>query len=257
MFEVSILATAEAVEQAGGDAAPLRALVDEATALERPPGALAGLLAGVREAAARQWARVLGELAESRDAATLVAAAVTGERALSPAERDRVRAQLADLVKMVPAGLIAAAGAVAPLPGTAMVTPWLLEKLGLMPSRWREAHLLEQVRRQEAALRAEGRGAAADRVLALRTALADEAELRAGVPAPERGLDEIVVRADLARLREVAAVDGHLRAWFVSFAGQIYGPCRLTEIDAGMDPLLVCWRGEGRWVFLRELLTPS
>lgn len=256
MFEVSMLATAEAVERAGGDGAPLRALADEAATLERPPGALVGLLAGVREAASRQWARALGELAESRDAASLVAAAAAGERALSPEERDRVRAQLADLVKMVPAGLIAAAGAVAPLPGTAMVTPWLLEKLGLMPSRWREAHLLEQVRRHEATLRAGGHGAAADRVLALRTALADEAELRAGLPAPERGPDEIEYRAAVARLREVVAVEGRRRAWFVSFAGQIYGPCRLAEIEAGMDALLVCWRGEGRWVFLRELLTP-
>ena len=257
MFEVSILATAEAVEQEGGDAGPLRALADEATTLERPPGALAGLLAGVRDAASRQWARMLGELAESRDAAALVAAAAAGERELSPEERDRVRAQLADLVKMFPAGLIAAAGAVAPLPGTAMVTPWLLEKLGLMPSRWREAHLLEQVRRHEAALRAEGRGAAADRVLALRTALTDEAELRAGVPAPERGADEVAYRAEVARLRAVAGVDGHRRAWFVSFAGQVFGPCRLAEVDAGLDALLVCWRGEGRWVFLRELLVPA
>lgn len=57
--------------------------------------------------------------------------------------------------------------------------------------------------------------------------------------------------------RAVAAVDGRRRAWFVRFAGQVFGPCRLAEVDAGLDALLVCWRGEGRWVFLRELLVPA
>lgn len=35
------------------------------------------------------------------------------------------------------------------------------------------------------------------------------------------------------------------------------GPCRLREIDATMDELSVCWRGERRWVLLRELLPVS
>jgi hypothetical protein len=257
MFELSLLEVADEVEREGGDGAPLRALADEAAALERPPGALARTLAGLREAAARQWERLLGELQESREAAALVQAAVRGDRSLSADERDRVRAQLADLVKAFPAGLIAAVGMVSPLPGSAIATPWLLDKLGLMPSRWREAHLLEQVRRREAALRAEGRGAAADRVAALQAALVRESEAREQLPRPERGPGELEYARELARLRGLAGPEATRRAWFVAFAGQVYGPCRLREIDATMDELLVCWRGESRWVLLRELLPAS
>lgn len=256
MFELSILGVAAEVERTGGDAAPLRALADEAAALERPPGALSRALGGLREAAARQWARLLGELQESREAAALVGVAVRGDRLLSADERDRVRAQMADLVKAFPAGVIAAVGAVAPLPGSAMVTPWLLEKLGLMPSRWREAHLLERVRKYEAALRAEGRGAAADRVAALQAALAQESQARAALPTPEqRAGSEYTLEVE--RLRGLVVTEAARRAWFVAFAGQVYGPCRLREIDETMEELLVCWRGESRWVLLRELLKVS
>ena len=252
MFELSLLTVADEVERAGGDPTPLRALADEAAALERPPGALARALASLRETAARQWDRLLGELQESREAAVLLREAVRGDRILTPDERDRVRAQLADLVKAFPAGLIAAVGLVAPLPGSAIATPWLLDRLGLMPSRWREAHLLAQVREHEAVLRAEGRGAAADRVAALEAALTRESDARARLPAPARRADA-EYRHELARVRDLAAVEADRRAWFVAFAGQVYGPCRLREIDATMTELLVCWRGESRWVPLREL----
>lgn len=257
MFELSLLEVADEVEREGGDAAPLRALADEAAALERPPGALSRLLVGLREAAARQWARLLGELQDSREAAALVAIAVRGTRALSADERDRVRAQLADLVKAFPAGLIAAVGMVAPVPGSALATPWLLDRLGLMPTRWREAHLLERVREHEAALRAAGRGAPADRVAALRAALVGEVEAREQAPAPVHDPGHADYLSELGRLRGLAASEGARRRWFVAFAGQVYGPCRLREIDRTMGELLVCWSGASRWVLLRELLDSS
>ena len=43
------------------------------------------------------------------------------------------------------AGILAAANSTFPVPGTGLLTPWLLQRLGLMPSRWREAHLLLQL----------------------------------------------------------------------------------------------------------------
>lgn len=257
MFDLSLLEIADEVEREGGDATPLRALADEAAALERPPGALSRALAGLREAAGRQWERLLGELQESREAAALVREAVHGVRSLSADERDRVRAQLADLVKAFPAGLIAAVGMIAPLPGSALATPWLLDRLGLMPTRWREAHLLEQVRRHEAALRAEGRGAAADRVAALQAALARASDERERLPSPVRRADEAAYMSELEQLRALVGAEASRRAWFVAFAGQVYGPCRLREIDGTMEELLVCWRGESRWVLLRELLRAS
>ena len=52
------------------------------------------------------------------------------------------KSQLSNLFRLVPAGLIAAANAVLPIPGTSMLTPMLLKKAKLLPSRWREAHML-------------------------------------------------------------------------------------------------------------------
>ena len=89
-----------------------------------------------------------------------------------------MRSQMLDLLKVVPAGLIAATNSVLPVPGTSMLTPWLLVKLGLMPSRWREAHVLSQLQQESKRLRDQGFVDAAADIDALRHSIEDEADRR-------------------------------------------------------------------------------
>ena len=65
-----------------------------------------------------------------------------------------------------------------PIPGTSVFTPWLLARLGLMPSRWREAHLLDQLRKEAARLRQAGHSEQAKRVSRLGSDLEAEANAR-------------------------------------------------------------------------------
>lgn len=252
----------------GVDPGELPSLQAELDALEEPPTLLRRLSQQVRAFARTQWERALGELSETQRAGELLQRRMRGE-VLSPAEEATLRGQLADLVRLVPAGLIAVAIEAVPIPGSSMVTPWVLRRLGLLPSQWREAHLLEGLRREAARLRELREEAAARTVEALCRSLTVEAELRErrqaeaellhiwdrdrdGLWDPEER--EAHERALVEMVRR-APTDGARRCWFVLDGGQVYGPVPLTElVEAGGSPgIFVTHEAVDGWVGLAVL----
>ncbi len=152
-------------------------LHDELDAVEHPPGWLARTRVGLCSFADRQWKHLWGEVEESAELYGIIKRALLGQEP-SAVERDKAQAQLLDLLRVAPAGLLVLAVEAIPVPGTSVVTPWLLVKLGLMPSRWREAHLLAGLQAEAARLRGVEEAEAADELDKLRVRLSRECEDR-------------------------------------------------------------------------------
>lgn len=261
------------MEAEGLDATDLRDLEVELETAERPPGALRRLGARAREAAAQHWGRFVGELRESGEAMRLISGAMRGERALTPEERDKVRSQVLDLVRIFPAGVIAAANSAFPIPGTGLFTPWILLRLGLMPSHWREAHVVDQLRKKQRAALAAGRHETARRFGAVAARIEHEAEERDKV-GHDAGLltawdsngnrrwdpDEIeAYLAELAKVRGLAQKFAARREWYFSENGEVFGAERLTElstveVEGSAARLLVCYGGKTGWLSLAHVL---
>jgi hypothetical protein len=188
---------------------------------------------------------------------------------VSPEERDKVRSQLVDLFKVVPATMVAVTNAVLPLPGTSMVTPWLLLKLGLMPSRWREAYVLEKLLRETQRLQDAGFHDEAAALTSLRNTLDTEAAERERIAIDAATLtywdanlngvwDDDEREAYDQALGALALrwqTHGTRKRWFLLHEGVIAGPIRASEVNpAELSPdVLVCWDGKSGWVALAHL----
>lgn len=237
-------------------------------ALERPPGIVGRVTAAARREAARQWRLALEEWGESREALRLMRERLSGRR-LAPEEAEAVRAQALDLLRTVPAGVLTAASALVPVPGFMLLTPWMLRRLGLLPSRWREEALLARLRDEARALREGGEEEGAAQLESLAGEIADRRELRDeldrhaalrthwdldgdGVVSPD---ERAAYDGEVARLVEALVEVGPARRWFLQLDGEVIGPVRWGELsDADPDlPLLVCLDGRSGWVWLADL----
>ncbi len=257
------------LERDGVEVVELRALQVELEVISRPPGLVTRLSVKASEVIRGQWGHFVGELQESREAMSLIGARVRGERSLTAEERDKIRSQLMDLVRVFPAGLIAAVNTAIPMPGTSWFTPWILVKLGLMPSRWREAHLLARLRRQQEALRARGREAAARQLGELARQIEHAAEAREAIKTECRVLthwdsnqngvwdpeEREAYREELQRLRKLIPRHGSRKSWYLEHVGEVYGAYRLSEIDVRRcAEMLICFDGRSGWVAVSDLL---
>lgn len=256
---------ADSLEAEGVDVEHLRELEHELELVEHPT-AFQRISRGAIAMARRQWDLVMGEMRETGEMVSLVSRRVRQGEALSPEETDQVRTQLGDLLRLVPASIVVATNSTLPLPGTSLLTPLVLRKLGLLPSQWREAHLLAELEKEAAHLHEIGKHRAAERVEALTHALEDEAQAREqathdanvlthwdldgnGVlDASERAAYEAVVDG----LRVRAKKDAHKRVWYLSTKSGVVGPVRLTEL-AEVGPVMVCHQGRTGWVALEDL----
>lgn len=260
------------LEDAGHEGAPLRDLGEQLEILEQPPGLLSRVTQKARDLATKQWENLVGELEESREAADLIRVRALGERELTDAEREKVREQLLDLVRLFPAGLIAALNTTLPVPGSSVFTPWLLVKLGLMPSRWREAHLLDQLRAQQASLVRAGHVRQAERIGEILIQLEQDAEQRDAIRRESRLMthwdanhngvwDPPEIEAyelEVAKVRELSQDHGASKRWFFEHEGEVFGALRLTDLEQleqrGKN-LLVCFDGRTGWVALEHVLS--
>ncbi len=259
----------------GVETRSLHELQLELEALERPPSLITRMTSSAKAAASVHWRNFVGELNESKEAMGIIVARVQGAD-VSAAERDKVRAQLLDMVKVFPAGLIAAANSAFPVPGTGLFTPWILQRLGLMPSRWREAHLLDQLHKRRLELEAKGFYSEAAALEELEHRLEAEAQEREAA-ASSAGLlthwdsnrngrwDEDEKRAyltELERMRAIAKRRFERKHWFLDTEGEIFGAMRLSELvedpECKMhledEELLVCFDGKTGWVALPDLM---
>lgn len=275
MGDQTLARLADELSADGYDATHLRELQLEVEALERPPGLITRMTSAARSAAARHWQNFMGELGESREAMMIIATRFKGGD-VSPEDRDKVRAQLLDLVRVFPAGLIAAANSAFPVPGTGLFTPWILSRLGLMPSRWREAHLIDELRKERDRLARAGKVESAAAVEELRARLEAECDIREHAAqnaalltrwdANRNGLwdpdEKEAYCTELERVRALAQKFAHRKQWFLEDDGEIFGALRLSELledddcqdHLHDDALLVCFDGKTGWVALPDLL---
>ncbi len=269
MAEGRLTVLSKQLAEAGIDPGGLRDLQVELDAIRHPPGLLGRATGALRRRAQTQWSNLVGELKESAEAMRLVGKGLA-RRELSAEERDAVRAQMLDLVRVVPAGVIAVANSALPIPGTSVFTPWILDRLGLMPSRWREAHLLEQLRVESRRLRDAGHIQAADVLSDLQQQIEDEADAREATQQRAALLthwdangngawDEEELRAyqeALAVMRGHSRRSGARKAWYLCLEGHVFGPVRLSRLARNtLSPgLLVCYDGQSGWVALDDLL---
>jgi len=261
---------AQKLEAEGHDSGHLHELQLELDSLEKPPGFFSRVGAKASNIAKRQWAHVMGELQESKEAMALVHRAVASDEKLTGAEADKVREQMLDIIRVVPASIIAAANAALPIPGTSVVTPWLLNRLGVMPSRWREAHLLDQLDGEIIRLRNEGREKEASALDEIVHDIEAEADARDQVEkdaavltfwdANKNGVWDDDERAEYrAAVTDIAARlrdSGNRKSWFLLHEEAVIGPVRMSTFnrdEVGTD-LLVCWEGKSGWVALQDVL---
>lgn len=272
MPQPELVALAEELEAAGlsEDAERLREADSELLAIERPPGFFGRVTQNLKATAARQWQHVLGELQESQEVWGLIRAQASGERELSLEERDAVRSQLLDMVRVVPAGVVALANSAFPVPATSMLTPWLLAKMGLLPSRWREARALDLLQSEHAHLRAIGDVAHAAQLEDIIARVEAEAEAREEVrrrselltywDANGNGVwdedEELAYAEAVEALAAWAKTQGHARRWYLQLEDQVFGPVRLSELSPQCQDggLLVCFDGNSGWVALVDLV---
>lgn len=262
---------ADRLEAAGLEVDELRTIQHEMEAIETPPGLIGRLSQKAKQAASRQWRHLVGELQESREAMGLIAARLKGDRELEPEEVDKVRSQMMDLVKVFPAGLIAAANSALPIPGTSVFTPWILARLGLMPSRWREAHVLEELKRQQEVLRRTGHAKEASEIGVLREALEHEAEQRDAVSRDARVLthwdandngvwdpeEKEAYAEEVDKMREFIGKHAARKRWFLDYEGEVFGPTRISSLNFEVaGSMLVCFDGKTGWVALADVLDP-
>lgn len=262
---------ASTLETRGVDARVLRDLESELAVIEAPPGILARMTGSMRKMAETHWGRMVGELRESREMVSLVKRRIGDDQPLTEEERAKVKAQLGDMLRAVPAGFIAATNSVLPFPGTSIMTPWLLSRMGLMPSRWREAHVLDQLRKQSQHLRQSGQHSAADQIDALQSQIEVESDARESAAQQAALLthwdannngewdedERRAYRTELRRIQSLALSKTADQRWFLQFEGQVFGPVRLTQLvgDALDGSLLVCFDGKSGWVGLDEVLS--
>ena len=258
------------LEAHGVDVSKLRSLEVELAVNERPPGFLGKLRGKVKVVLRAQWVNLRGEAGETREAFALLARRIKENKPMRPEEADKVKAQLIDLIKVVPAGVFAAANAAMPIPGTSILTPMLLSKMGLMPSRWRDAHVLRTLREEAKRLRAEGHGEEADELDVLRAEVESEADQREKISLNADLLtqwdanasgdwdddEKAAYRKELERLRGLLDSRGASKRWFLRLGPETWGPVRISsllpEAEEMDEDLLVCYNGRSGWVDLQD-----
>lgn len=269
MSEHRLSDLAQMLRDAGEDPGSLPALQQEMDQVRDLP--LSGWVDRAHGFLMEQWGHLLGEVAESKEAGSLLMRVAGGE-SLDPIEQDVLRAQLADGLRMLPAGVCVLAAEAIPVPGTGMVSVWALHKMGLMPSRWREAHLLAELRKEAARVRQVAPQVAAE-LDAMGAELEHEAEEHERVETRcatlmhwdadmdgswSDGERQAYLQA-LTRVRRHVSADPHEKRWFLRYQAAVYGPYRLPRIrSAPLDlPLMVCFDGDTGWVELEAALVEA
>lgn len=242
------------LEEQGIDVGQLNHLSSELQQSHRP------WYTKLKDKAAVQWSHIAGEFQDSKRLSTLLL-----KRAqLTPTEKDEVRSQLGDIFRMVPAGLIAAANAALPIPGTSMLTPLLLQKAGLLPSRWREAHMLETLQSEYARIKELGDRQSANAIQALHEEICAEADARKSLcdllrlwDENQNGIwdpDEIEeYNSEVSRVHQHLHDSRKLRQWYILQAGFVFGP---TALPAHFEDAsaMISFGGKTRWVRLFDAI---
>jgi hypothetical protein len=257
------------LSQTGIDVGSLKMLHQELETIEHPT-LFSKVKGNLTAAVKRQWGHVVGEVSESRQMMVLLQTKIQGKVELSAAERDSIKSQLTDLLRLVPASMIAATNSILPIPGTSLLTPWLLNRMGLLPSRWREAHILNGLKKRRLELSQSGMDAAATKIEEIEHQIEEEADRRSALEEQSALLpwwdtnnngiwdeDEVAAyQIELDKLIALAIRHASSLRWFYLYEQQVFGPLRISQLK-GIDSqisLLICFDGKSGWVKYSDLL---
>ncbi len=241
----------------GLDTSHLDEVQEELSILRRP------WLAKIKYSFKKHFTHVKGEMVESLEMTTLLR---KGVHNLNAKEKEKIRSQLLDFAKVLPAGFIAASNAVLPIPFTSILTPMLLQKMGLLPSRWNEARILHLLQEEEEILRSRGLLHLADSLHKVHDTIEEEAHIR------ERHLSLLLhwdenqngvwdeeeiqaYKAECLTTRNLSQTQGHNRNWFISQNGLVFGPTTFDELPKDDPDLLVKFGIKTKWVALLDCIS--
>ena len=210
------------------------------------------------------WKRVRGEMHESKRLTRLLKQAQQhGKESLSEEEKQFIQAQLHDFFRIFPASIIAGVNAVLPIPGSGLFTPLILRKLGLLPSRWREAHILQSLQEAHKKLKATGNQDGVQLLEEVSKQLQHESKAREACDLlliwdeNQNGTwDEEELQAyqeELARTRILVTQHAHNKDWFFLYDGLVFGPNSLDQFALHTEDLLVCYKSETKWVSFKDI----
>ena len=203
-----------------------------------------------------------GEYKETGDLAALLNKSL--KEPLTLEERSKVQAQLFDFMKVLPAGLFAAVNAALPIPGTSIFTPLILQKSGLMPSRWKEAHILHLLQQEEINLRKQGLSELAIEMEDIRHKIELEADQRNDNmslllhwDSNNNGQwDESEQKAYLNEVQKVTTLAkryAHKLRWYVLEQGLVFGPTTFSRLPVDDSTMLIRFDSKCKWVALSDL----
>ena len=251
------------------EAVQLRETQKELNALVRPPGLVSELTDNLKERARRQWELIVGEVQETAELVELVNRRVLNGEKLTHQERKQAQEQILDIMKMVPAGMIATASALSPLPMTLAFTPMVLRKLGLLPSRWREAHVLQTLKDQSSRLHELGADEQARELDGLAAEVKAQAQARdvtgstarllsywTSAPDGLRAQDRYAYDFTVENMRTLRTSEAGRRVWYFQIDDEIFGPLPLQEVEkhqSDNDSILVCHERMLKWVKLVDI----
>jgi hypothetical protein len=259
----------------------LQAIRRDLVLMAQPPSRLARLASRLATRTRPHWERLRRELAETGEASRLFGrAAQDGPESLSPAEQERLEAQIVDVLKTIPSLALFIGLFFVPLPGAQAMTPLFLSRFGLLPSAWRDGYALHGLGTLARRLELGGpqHAAVVGRLRALRAELAAHVPQRAALGAALRTHPDHVLLFDddfdgrlspvelatawevLLRVREEATRSAERPGWYAFVSGEVLGPFRLAELDAPRfrDVALVSFgAGSAAWAPLRLVLRPA
>ena len=247
----------------------LESIEIEMAANDCPPGFLGKLKGRTKKLLRNHYGHLKGELFETSEIFCILKEKIVKKKALDAEEKSKIKAQMSDLVKMFPAGMFTALNACLPVPGTSLLTPLLLAKMKLLPSRWRDAHVLEK-------LRAEGKkltpkGIESEQLVKLDEALDKQRKKQDAVSLNANLLthwdvnrngewdrdEKIAYRDELKKLGEIIKRKAMVQNWFIRLCTETWGPFpigRIMNVAPELDEdLMVCWAGKSGWVDIQDL----
>ena len=240
--------------------------------IEEPQGFFSNAVKAVKDALKVNIDQFFYEVDDTKEAFKKISQSLSNEEEISEQDREFIREQLIDLFKVVPASVIAIGNTAIPIPGAALLTPMILKKLNLLPSRWVEHSILENLKAQKDHLKNINQLEAAETV----SELIEELNLKANLS--ERISDKckllsywdedndnewseeelLKYNAELKRIKEIASTEAKTRTWYCQIHENLFGPCSIDLFfeDGAEIPLdmLVSYKGETGWISMLDLV---
>ena len=238
---------------------------------EIPPGFLGKFKSTVDALIKEHYGHLKAEVFETYEIFEIINEKVKSKTLFNQEEKSKIRSQMTDIVKLFPAGMFAALNALLPIPGTSLLTPLVLAKLGLLPSRWRDAHILNKLKINSNKFCQQNLNMEAEALKNLSHYIDNENLKKDKVNLNANLLsywdinknhkwdsnEKIAYLRELEKVSEILLKKGFDRRWYISLGEEIWGPLSINKIIPKAPQLdenmMVCWDGKSGWVDIQDL----